>query len=380
MTDEERQPFLSLGSCLLVASLLYGRAVKLRERLYQIGILRSERLPCKVISVGNLTLGGTGKTPLTIYLADMLTRLGCKTAVISRGYKGTLEKTGGIVSDGQTIFMGPELAGDEPFMMAEQLRDVPVLVGQDRLKSGMRAIQEYHPDVILLDDAFQHLRLARDLDLVLLDSRIPFGNSHLMPRGTLRESISALSRAHGIILTRCDPAESDACFRLTPHAPSCIPVFRSFHEPYIYKVVPCGSDDLRRQGHPTTEGQASLNADQPDISEFLSGRRVFAFSGIAKNDDFRNTLHSLGAEVAGFEAFSDHHSYSDHDLEAISYAATSATADLLVTTEKDHVRIAGRRRWPLDVAVIGINISFGDGPDAFSRFIEISCVEDKKGD
>lgn len=367
VNSEEKSRFFSFGSFLFGFSLLYGGVVKLREIFYKKGIFRSKQLPCKVISVGNLTAGGTGKTPMTIYMAELLTHLGYKVAVISRGYKGRAEKTGGVVSDGRTLLMSPEMAGDEPFMMAEILKDIPVVVGQNRFEAGMLAVKEFKPDVIVLDDAFQHLKLARDINLVLLDSRRPFGNTHLLPRGPLREPLSALLRGHGFILTRSDVAESNDRFsRLTSHLPLFQPVFRSSHIPYIYKVI--RGEETENLVFPKNPGSALYD------DTFLKGRNVFAFSGIARNNEFQHTIQSLGAEVVGSAEFLDHHHYSDDDFHAVFRSAEKVNAEFLVTTEKDYARIAHRITWPIDLVVIGIKISFGDEADAFAHFINKKIV------
>lgn len=160
----------------------YGAAVRLRASFYKRGLWTPRRLPCKVISVGNLTVGGTGKTPMTRYLARLVQSLGREVAIVSRGYKGRAEKSGGIVSDGKRILMDADAAGDEPFMLASGLGDVPVAVGRNRFAAAMQLLQACHPEVIILDDAFQHLPLDRDLNVVLLDHKRPFGNGHLLPR------------------------------------------------------------------------------------------------------------------------------------------------------------------------------------------------------
>jgi len=173
---------------LMFLSMLYGFAVKLRTILYDKKIVKSRKLPCAVISIGNLTVGGTGKTPMTIYIAKLLKGLGYQPAVISRGYKGLAENKGGVVSDRQKVILSPEFAGDEPFMMAQNLKEIPVLVGADRFQIGMTAVTQFSLDVIILDDAFQHRRLYRDLDIVLVDDKSLFGNGYLLPRGGPRSS------------------------------------------------------------------------------------------------------------------------------------------------------------------------------------------------
>ncbi len=160
-------PASPLVSLLSAASALYGAAQKIRATGYRNNLLRSQKLPCTVISVGNITAGGTGKTPMTVYLAAQLQKAGIRAAVISRGYKGGAESSGGIVSDGSNLLMNAEQAGDEPFLMASRMRGIPVVVGKNRYEAGLVTVAKFQPDVIVLDDAFQHVGLKRDIDIVL---------------------------------------------------------------------------------------------------------------------------------------------------------------------------------------------------------------------
>ncbi len=310
INDSGDSPWLSLRFLLKALSAVYGGAMALRAACYRRGILPSYRLPCKAISVGNITAGGTGKTPMTLYLADLLSRMGYRSAVLSRGYKGGAEAKGGVVSDGESLLMGPEQAGDEPCMMAMRL-GVPVLVGRDRVASGMRAVSAFAPDVLVLDDAFQHLRVQRDLNIVLIDARRPFGNFCLIPRGALREPLSALRRADVCILTRCGrkpPAALEN--RLREHLPG-IPVLRSLHRPKT-ALVSKGMHTSRLRFFPA-EGS-------------LTGLRVFAFSGIAQNSDFFDSVRACGANLAGILGFPDHHAYGNSDFQAIVEAARKVEA------------------------------------------------------
>jgi len=363
MTGGSDSPFLSLKSFLLMVSMGYGGCVKLRQHFYNRGVLQSKRLPCVVISVGNLTLGGTGKTPMTVLVAKHLQRLGYKVVVISRGYKGRAEKTGGVVSDGQTIFMRPEISGDEPYLMATKLEYIPVVVGHDRFEAGMLAVKKFDPDVLVLDDAFQHLKLVRDIDLVLLDYRRPFGNMHLLPRGILREPISALLRGDAFILTRSDAAgdsETAIFLKKLKHYLRGKPIFRAFHIPSIQTVVKGSAVKIERQ----SESESAVG------TEFLQGRRVFAFSGLADNHDFHQTVAGLNCVVTGSLEFSDHHPYSAIDLENIVKLATGAKADCLVTSEKDYVRIARRTIWPMDLVVLGLESALGADENNFNTFLQ----------
>jgi tetraacyldisaccharide 4'-kinase len=363
MRSGENAGAFSFSSWLYVISILYGAVQKLREVCYRRNMITSQKLPCKVISIGNITVGGTGKTPLTIHVAEKIKQLGCRVAVVSRGYKGDAEKRGGVVSDGRRLCMDAALSGDEPGLIAGRLKDVPVVIGKNRFEAGMLAVKNFRTDVIVLDDAFQHLKLKRDLDLVLLDCMRPFGNAHLLPRGTLREPISALARGSACILTRCPPAAVEGEFpplaaikRLLPDGP----VFTSIHTPYCYlvkkgqKIPPVGVSDFL-----SSRGMAEVK-----------NRKIFAFSGIARNDDFRQTLDALGFNTTGFLEFPDHHRYSRKDLEAVFRLAENSKADLLVTTEKDYVRVADRHTFPMDFVIIGVKVSFGIEEGRFFEFIK----------
>jgi len=363
MTSKRKAGLISFESLLFMLSLIYGSAVKTREAFYNRGVLRSKKLPCIVISIGNITVGGTGKTPMTIHVAELVKRLGYKVVVISRGYKGLAEKTGGIVSDGKTIFMEADKAGDEPFMIANRLKNVPVVVGKNRFNAGMTALNSFKPDVIVLDDAYQHLRLKRDIDLVLLDNICPFGNYHLLPRGTLREPPSALMRGDAFILTRSDVAkEPESTYnsvKLKSYARGK-PIFKAIHVPYIYEVVKGG----------TLSSQTTEESSAKHGFEFLSGRTAFVFSGIARNIDFYNTVKGFKCKVTGCLEFTDHYRYTDIDLNMILQSAKKSNTDFIITTEKDYARIANRIAWPIDLVVIGIKISFENYDNEFNLFIK----------
>ncbi|MBW2608252.1 MAG: tetraacyldisaccharide 4'-kinase [Deltaproteobacteria bacterium] len=363
MAGEGRSSFSSVEFLLFILSLFYGGLVKFRAKAYDRGIIKSKKLPCKVISIGNITVGGTGKTPMTIYVAELVQRLGYVVAVISRGYKGELEKTGGIVSNGKTVLMGPEKAGDEPFMLAGRLKNIPVIVGKDRFESGMQAVKNFNPDVIVLDDAFQHLKLKRDINLVLLDAKRPFGISHLLPRGILREPPSSLLRSDAFILTRSGCAPESKVEKSLPGLNEFIqsrPVFKTSHEPYAYIV---------KKGNLVPFESISRNSFLYDF-EFLRDRRVFAFAGIARNDDFLHTVKSFKCDITNFLGFEDHHRYSDNDLNSMFSVAEKANVEFLITTEKDYARIANRTGWPTDLVVIGIEISFINDSKAFDDFMK----------
>jgi tetraacyldisaccharide 4'-kinase len=361
-TDPNDRPSY-LESLMFGLSVIYGAGLKIRASGYKSGLLGSKKLPCKVISVGNITAGGTGKTPMTVYLARRIHQMDYRVAVISRGYRGRAEKSGGIVSDGREIFMGPQLAGVEPFRMATRLQtiEVPVLVGQDRYRIGLLALDKFNPDVIILDDGFQHLSLARDINLVLLDNRRPFGNKYLLPRGLLREPISSLRRADIFILTRSDSGPGVTEIKDLTVLNSYVKgrrLYKTTHVPVLYKWIKTGR---------STTGADLAPSDSFSTYNFsvLKDRKILAFSGIAKNDDFKQILDDLRCGITEFMGFGDHHAYSDNDFFKILESAKNTGADCLCTTDKDYARMENRTTWPMDLAVIGVEISFGDDESNF---------------
>jgi tetraacyldisaccharide 4'-kinase len=357
MGGERPRPFDPLAAGLNLAAGVYGGVGRLRAALYRRGVLRVRRLPRPVIAIGNLTVGGTGKTPMAIHLAGLLQQLGYRVAVISRGYRGLAEKTGGVVSDGANLHMTAAEAGDEPYLMALLLPGVPVVVGRCRRRAGLRALAAFGVDILVLDDAYQHLQLARDLNLLLLDHVAPFGNGRVLPRGVLREPISALTRADAVVFTRAagNVGRGPSAARL-PGLGTGVPVFYCRHRPYLSGVVPEGK--RRMEAAAARMGVAGL-----------AGPPTVAFSGIARNDDFLQTLVRLGVRVSAALAFPDHHRYGEKDLDRIRQAARRTGARQLVTTHKDFVRIQSRGLLPLPLGVVGVRIDFGDQAQAFSDFI-----------
>ncbi len=335
-----------LKPILYILSLLYLFVINVRMSLYRHGFLRSTSLPCRVISLGNITAGGTGKTPMAVWLGEFLRRRNFKVAILSRGYRGLARKEVNTVSDGHNVLLSSKEAGDEPYLMARRLKEVAVLTGKNRLKVGEFAVDRFGTDIIILDDGYQHARLHRGLDLVLLDATNPFGNGHLLPRGPLREPIGNLKRAHALILTRCDQANNmeKIIHYLQLNFPK-VPVFRSVHRPY--KVHTIGEDDI--------------------LDPYaLSGRKTLAFSGIANPKAFLGMLTDMGINVVRFKEYPDHYDYSDRDLCQIQGEAVSLGAETIITTEKDVVRIEG---WPegLPLSYISLNAEFLD--DTFETFL-----------
>ena len=338
-----------LGGC----GAAYARLVAMDGRRRQ---RTAEAVPCKVISVGNLTVGGTGKTPFTIYLARRLIARGQSVAIISRGYKGGMEKTGGVVSDGNRIVADGAAAGDEPLMLAAQLPGVPVLAGRDRRKSILHAVREFQAEIAILDDGFQHRRVPRELDIVLLDSQAPLGNSRLLPAGPLREPPGALTRAHVLILTRATSPKPQLPPALTALD---VPILYAGHRPYLGGVVPAGGPFQWRILRSSGKLQGNLWAN----------RRVFGFSGIARNNEFRQTLAGLGGTLVGFQGFDDHYAYKQSDLALIWGHAREWGADLIATTKKDYARLVGRAPWPMDLAVVGIEFEL-EAPGVLDKMLD----------
>jgi tetraacyldisaccharide 4'-kinase len=348
-------PFFSFATLLHGGSMIYGWAIQQRRKLFEQGRLRSHRLPCVVVSVGNLTVGGTGKTPMVVHLAKLIQSKGHRVVVISRGYKGLSQKKGTIVSDGDKVQCSARQAGDEPFLIAMLLKEIPVVVGKDRYAAGKIAVSRFKPDVLLLDDAFQHLQLKRDLNLLLLDARSPFGNSFLLPRGRLREPATALSKADAVILTRSDP---NAHAHLLDMMDSVrhLPVFRSVHKSMIRGVV-CA--------HETLPPLHKLSMDAPR----LTGIKAFGFAGLANNQAFFDALDQLGANLLGTLGYEDHHAYSGEEIAHIARTAVAAGAQWLVTTDKDYVRLNNNLQLPLDLMVLGVDIEFIDDTAKWRQYI-----------
>jgi tetraacyldisaccharide 4'-kinase len=335
---------------LSLLALLYGWVVRARIFLYRKGIYRTHSLSCKVVSVGNITLGGTGKTPFVILLAEMIRNKGYRTAILSRGYKGNYAGPYGVVSDGERTLLDAVQSGDEPYLLAQKLKGVPIVVGKKRWISGRFALDRFKPEVIILDDGFQHLALRRDLDILLLDSHHPFGNGKLFPRGELREPLTQMGRADVLILTKAQ--EDDNINNLRKrlmNSPKRVPLFQVRYQPQEVRVW--GEENGR------------------DFS-ILEGRKVLAFAGLARPSSFQKTLSRLGAEILKFEAFPDHHPYTPEDLERLSGEALRSGAEAMITTEKDRVRIRSlpARALPLWTLAIGHEFQ-GNDRSLFSEFL-----------
>jgi tetraacyldisaccharide 4'-kinase len=321
--------------------LLYRGAVALRNALYDAGCLRAVRLPCAVVSIGNLTIGGTGKTPLTSYVAGLLRDSGYRAAVASRGYRRRGGRAPLLVSDGRALLADAAAAGDEPYLIARDNPAVPVAVGADRVAAARLLLAAGRPEVIVLDDAFQHRRLARDLDLLLVDGVDPWGNGKILPLGPLREPLSAVSRADALVITRSEGRPPAALDRILERHNPRAAVIHCRLEPERF---------VRAEGDPVAAGA-------------LKGFAAFAFSGIARPDRFEDDLERLGLRIAGRRRFGDHHRYRRADLDGIVRAARAAGAEVLVTTEKDLVRIDPLPEGAPRLYALALRVVFPHPPD-----------------
>lgn len=315
---------------LYLASLIYGLIVRLSSFVYN---LKPYGLNCRVISVGNITLGGTGKTSAVIFIAKYLKTQGRKVAILSRGYK-RMTKT----------------IGDEPYMLKTVLKDVPVIVDADRIRSAKKAIQDYMVDTVILDDGFQQWRIRKNLEIVAIDAASPFGNGKLIPAGILREPLTALKRADVFILTKADlnPANQKTKDFLARINPDAI-ILESIHRPLgFYKM---------------DKPQEGLDIDA------LRGKTVTLFSGIGDPDSFENLIKSLGIRIGLSFRFRDHHNYSQKDLGKIIKDSQEENIDTIITTEKDAARLYELRitNYKLRILVLRIELKIIQDEERFYR-------------
>ena len=330
-------------------SILYRIGVEARLKAYRKEIFRSRSLPAFVLSVGNLSVGGTGKTPAVAAIAQWAFEEGYRVCILSRGYKGRYKTPVLEVSDGFQLKAGPRESGDEPYLLAKRLAGVPVVVSRKRYVGGMFAREHYGSDFFILDDGFQHLELARDLNLVLMDGLRPFGNGHVLPAGPLREPVRGLNRADAFLLTRCE--QGGQVERTRAHLKERFgekPVYVSNHVPE--KVVFPASGEF---------------FDPAD----LKGKRVLAFAGIARPEVFEKELIALGAEPVIFKALKDHHQFEERELVALIRAAGERNLDCVLTTEKDWVRLEGMRPSYPFLGYLSVRLSIMDDREVFFDMI-----------
>jgi tetraacyldisaccharide 4'-kinase len=351
MVADER-PSLGLAllrSLAVPAAGVYGLVAGLRNRLFDKGVLPSWRPRCRVVSVGNLTVGGTGKTPMVAWLAGFLQEEGWRVAVASRGYRGDCGRRLCVVSDGNRVLADVRLSGDEPQLLARRLPRVPVLCSAHRARAVATAVEEFASQVVILDDGFQHRRLARELDLVLVDARSPFGNRWLLPRGPLRELPSALRRAQAVVLSRFDGSPSAEANREE-----------------LAKRWP-GKAIVTAMCRPVRLFEAATGRERPLGS--LAGVRAAAFAGIAKPEAFFQTLEDLGARLVYPCALPDHHPLRPALLNSLVRRAAAKAPELWITTEKDWVRLPAAPSPPMNLWVLAIALDLGEDTSRFKDLV-----------
>ncbi len=352
------------------SSRLFKVIVRSRHFLYQQGIIRHHTLGCQVISIGNVTVGGTGKTPVVEVFARSLQQRGRKVAILSRGYKKAeppiaeriLNKVllresrtpPRVVSDGKNLLLDSAMGGDEPYMLASNLKDVAVLVDKDRVKSGRYAINRFGCDTLILDDGFQYLALRHHLEIVLVDSRNPFANGHMLPRGLLREDVRNLGRAHYIFITKCDGSDNSALKAEIRRLNDKAEIIECTHRArYLENVFTTAREEL----------------------PFLKGRTVAAVSGIAVPAGFERELENLGAKLIHRVQFADHHRYSQQEIIEVINSARDMGAEAIITTEKDAVRFPRLDRSDVPIYFLRVDIELLSGSEDFNACIARICYQ-----
>jgi tetraacyldisaccharide 4'-kinase len=348
ISGRRRDAGASVARALLrLASLGYGLAVRIRNAMYDAGILKAHRVDALVICVGNLTTGGTGKTPLVAWLTRHLQAKGLRVAILTRGYRSNVRATHASPL--------PDHA-DEPAELASACPGTPIIVNPDRVAGAAEAIGKHGAQVLVMDDGFQHRRLTRDIDIITIDATEPFGYGRLLPAGLLREPLGGLRRAHAVVLTRCDQVSPQAMERIESTVRKVNPnlVFaRSAHTPSAVRLA---------------DGSQLAPAG-------LKGKKVFAFCGIGNPDGFLRTVESCGCRIVGKHIFDDHQAYSDAILADLHSEAKSGGAGLLLTTQKDWTKIqplieAGLKPAPTTLAYLAIELAMTSGGEKLTALLD----------
>ena len=341
-------------------SYLYEYGVRLKLALYNIGLKKKEKLDCCVISIGNITVGGTGKTPTAQKMADLIKRMGYRVVILNRGYRSHWDKEIGVVSDGNKIFMTAYEAGDEAYLMAKTLPGIPVVIGKNRAITGKYAVEKLNAEVIIMDDGYQHWHLERDLDVVLVDTLNMFGNGCVLPRGMLREPLENLDRGDLFLLTKTDQSSvlSRMQLRKTIERYNAkAPVVESVHHPKNFVEI--------------ADWYKGITQNHMDLSE-LEGKDVMVFSAIGNPSSFEQTLSSIGLNIKEAVRYPDHHDYGMLEMQYISERASSQNAVAMITTSKDAVKIPtefiySAREIPL--YILNMDIQVTDGFEAFKECV-----------
>lgn len=357
-------------SVLYTFSFIYCQLIEMTIALYRSGIFKQYKLDCHVISLGNITVGGTGKTPTAQRLASAIRDMGYRVVILNRGYRAKWKGKVGVVSDGKKIYMSAAEAGDEAFLLAKNLPKVPVLIGADRAETGKYAVEKLNAQVVILDDGYQHWRLIRDLDILLVDAINVFGNNYMLPRGTLREPLSHLNRADVCLLTKVDQADKKACetiketvAKYNDHAL----IVESIHRPRCFIEIADWYKDIPSK---------SIDVDT------LKDKEVIAVSAIGNPASFEQTISDIGAVLIDSVRFPDHHDYTMAEMQSVLDKAIEQGAEAIIITDKDAVKIPAEiihSNRSLPVYILSIEISFQAGYDNFINLISDSLKNKKIG-
>ncbi|MDP8256611.1 MAG: tetraacyldisaccharide 4'-kinase [Candidatus Alcyoniella australis] len=323
-----------------VAAACYGAAIGLRNAAYDHGLLPTHRVQARTVCVGNISVGGAGKTPTVIALARRLHSDGAKVGIVSRGYGGSGSRRGALVCAGNGPLVDAQVAGDEPRLIAQSVPEVPLYVAADRCLAAEHLVRHFGCEIVLMDDGFSHRRLQRDLDLLLIDAVNGFGNSRLLPAGPLREPLTQLKRAKAIVLSK-GPADDDL-LQWVHRLAGQTPVFQS---------------------RLSTVGLRRLEDGSPVDLDEIRGQKVLSFCGLADSGGFDNTVQGLGVQVIARRDFGDHHRYLVRDYEELAALATPDGLTYTLTTAKDAVRLSsqGLRQKGIPMTlVVDVQMEFDD--------------------
>lgn len=341
---------------------LYGQVVRARMWAYDRGWKKQARLPCRVVSVGNMTVGGTGKTPMVILLTEWLQAQGQRVAVISRGYKRTSTAGQVLVSDGKRVLVGPAEAGDEPYLIANRCPGAIVAVGADRATVGRWVLEQWPVDWIVLDDAFQHRALYRDLDVVLVDAMDATGLDAVLPAGRLREPLAGIRRAAAVVITRADSERDVAAVRTRLQA--------------LLTGNPVQAEVIFRP-----DEVVSVSAGVRHPADWCVGKKTWLVSGIGNSESFRRLAMENGVQVLGETAFPDHYSYRSEDLDRIRTQVARSNAEMVLTTEKDAGKLAPLLRPDDFWWALRVRADVRRGQDALHRLVcDLPARSQRQGD
>jgi tetraacyldisaccharide 4'-kinase len=321
---------------LLVPSFFYRIVVVFRNRLYDMSVLKTVKVPAAVISIGNITTGGTGKTPLVAWLCNHYTAKGISTAVLTRGYKSK-----------DSVF------ADEPAMLAKASPDAKVIVNPDRIAGAQRAISEYNAKLLIMDDGFQHRKLARDIDIVAVDATEPFGYEKILPAGLLREPLDSLKRANAVVITRSNQ-----------NSPEKISEIKD-------RISQINSDIVFASAVHKPLGIKLIKDDQMQLKELI-GKKIYAFCGIGNPASFFQTLSDMALNIVGTKVYNDHHMYTDADIAAIYEDASYKQAQLVLTTHKDWIKTAllSIDKFEIPFAALLIELQFISGQENIIALVD----------